>query len=44
MKTASLCNKRKPTRTNVKKLKKTQRELTHTKRNKKNTFKIRSIK
>ena len=42
IRTVSLCNKRNPTNTNVQKLKKAQRELTNA--NKKNTFKVRSIK
>ena len=42
--TASLCNKRNPTNANAQKLKKEQRELIHTKKNKKNAFKMRSIK
>ena len=42
VKTTSLCNKRNPTNTNAQKLKKAQRELI--KKNKYNTFLVRSIK
>ena len=44
VKTASLCNKRKATNANAQNLGKAQSELTHTKKNKKNTLKVISIK
>ena len=44
MKTISLSNKRNPTNANAQKLKKVQRVPTHTKKNKLNTFKVKSTK
>ena len=44
LKIASLLYKRNPTNANAQKFKKAQRELIHTKKKNKNTFKVRSIK
>ena len=43
MKIAFLTNIRNPTNANAQKLKKAQRELTHTKQSKNNRFKVRSM-
>ena len=43
IKIASLLNKRNPTNAKAQKVKKAKRKLTHTKKNNKNIFKVRSI-
>ena len=44
VKTSHLCNKRNPTNANAQKLKKAQTELKHSRKNKENIFKTKSIR